>query len=676
MTGGILAQELNMQREQSPQRGFTGFITESNFNEYIVKRRYAEIKTKTKSDTCSICIDEFQLEDEIRQIFVCRHIFHDQCIREWIKKSPNCPNCKLPLTRENLQGKKFDPMASGDLFFPDEMLQKPFTNELEELNSQKKPKTPKESQGMSNRSSSKMKKDSKTDMESPELKQNQDSEDNKSENPEIKNRIVQCLSEDFIGHSRKQTPSANFRPTACFSEALEPSKVDQSALGLNSALAKSENFGRNEGEGMTMSREFRKGEDLNEIGLMHSVTLKAQNQKEWLKKNSSSHSVNKHQSHLDEEFFSEDLEEMGHHPFQLKPETKKRNLIGELPGSLEKEQKSKEVYEVLKIGLGSLGATGSSGRLGERLENEKGDEEKSDFQVESIDGERNDRFKKEERVNRAKIKKIQRGINLKEESKGPVGLVNFSLETPENKGEKGGYVDDGYQEAVWEKQDSQKEEERRLGKSKSKITTLKPEQKFFRSKTQEKGPNDETKKDNNEPKENEERYEFEEEKKEEGLEEQRNSQNGFISDFKPNMMVADSEKTLQNLSGVSISSQGTPNSHFSWEKSNVIESSSHDLSSSQASEAGLLSFTAKEPSLAGNELKDSDSRGSFLLSGFKFNSKFSLGSIFSSSNKEKSDKKHKKKEIEEEVDEIDLDFFKENPSNSKTLKMNDSDLFF
>jgi hypothetical protein len=52
-----------------------------------------------KSDSageCSICLESYQERDKIVQL-TCNHIFHKDCIREWLQnKQNNCPLCRLP----------------------------------------------------------------------------------------------------------------------------------------------------------------------------------------------------------------------------------------------------------------------------------------------------------------------------------------------------------------------------------------------------------------------------------------------------------------------------------------------------------------------------------------------------------------------------------------------------
>jgi E3 ubiquitin-protein ligase DOA10 len=58
--------------------------------------RATRVKTlvmKKSSKTCPICIEGFK-EDELIKQLPCRHIYHRGCIKQWMKKSTECPLCR------------------------------------------------------------------------------------------------------------------------------------------------------------------------------------------------------------------------------------------------------------------------------------------------------------------------------------------------------------------------------------------------------------------------------------------------------------------------------------------------------------------------------------------------------------------------------------------------------
>ncbi|XP_021958770.1 uncharacterized protein LOC110854612 [Folsomia candida] len=44
--------------------------------------------------TCSICLEDCTVQSVNTRVLQCRHIFHANCIREWLSTSRNCPLCR------------------------------------------------------------------------------------------------------------------------------------------------------------------------------------------------------------------------------------------------------------------------------------------------------------------------------------------------------------------------------------------------------------------------------------------------------------------------------------------------------------------------------------------------------------------------------------------------------
>ena len=47
---------------------------------------------------CSICLVDFEDREKITQL-ICLHIFHNECVGEWLKRAGLCPICKDPVDR-------------------------------------------------------------------------------------------------------------------------------------------------------------------------------------------------------------------------------------------------------------------------------------------------------------------------------------------------------------------------------------------------------------------------------------------------------------------------------------------------------------------------------------------------------------------------------------------------
>jgi hypothetical protein len=57
-----------------------------------------EIIDNIHIDTCSICLDEYEVNDKLRIIPNCQHMYHSKCIGRWLsERSAVCPLCKVNL---------------------------------------------------------------------------------------------------------------------------------------------------------------------------------------------------------------------------------------------------------------------------------------------------------------------------------------------------------------------------------------------------------------------------------------------------------------------------------------------------------------------------------------------------------------------------------------------------
>jgi hypothetical protein len=59
-------------------------------------------KVPIKSE-CSVCSDDLE-ENEFGIVPECKHVFHEECLLEWIKRKNTCPICRqsiIPTAKEN-----------------------------------------------------------------------------------------------------------------------------------------------------------------------------------------------------------------------------------------------------------------------------------------------------------------------------------------------------------------------------------------------------------------------------------------------------------------------------------------------------------------------------------------------------------------------------------------------
>lgn len=52
-------------------------------------------ESNSESESCAICLEELERGDEIRVLRRCMHVFHKECIDEWLpNRSVMCPICR------------------------------------------------------------------------------------------------------------------------------------------------------------------------------------------------------------------------------------------------------------------------------------------------------------------------------------------------------------------------------------------------------------------------------------------------------------------------------------------------------------------------------------------------------------------------------------------------------
>ena len=77
-------------------------------NEIINNLKINIIKEDKLSDNkCIICQEDYKIGDNYIKL-PCKHFFHDNCIKSWIKTKTICPICKLQLNSNNLNIKNED----------------------------------------------------------------------------------------------------------------------------------------------------------------------------------------------------------------------------------------------------------------------------------------------------------------------------------------------------------------------------------------------------------------------------------------------------------------------------------------------------------------------------------------------------------------------------------------
>lgn len=72
-------------------RDLDGF-NDVDISEHTSTMEYNQIQPTYQQPSCSICKENFDIHDTIR-LLSCQHIYHKNCVDDWLKQHPRCPTC-------------------------------------------------------------------------------------------------------------------------------------------------------------------------------------------------------------------------------------------------------------------------------------------------------------------------------------------------------------------------------------------------------------------------------------------------------------------------------------------------------------------------------------------------------------------------------------------------------
>ena len=61
----------------------------------------SDSQRKKKEDVCPICLEPFELQEEVRMIPNCEHVYHGNCIKTWLDTNTVCPYCRGDVSNLN-----------------------------------------------------------------------------------------------------------------------------------------------------------------------------------------------------------------------------------------------------------------------------------------------------------------------------------------------------------------------------------------------------------------------------------------------------------------------------------------------------------------------------------------------------------------------------------------------
>ncbi|KAK1436122.1 hypothetical protein QVD17_01898 [Tagetes erecta] len=65
----------------------------------------------SKNSMCCVCLGEFEMNEELHQIPSCQHMFHGDCIRNWLHSNVTCPLCRCSVVNTSKAGYHESPVV-------------------------------------------------------------------------------------------------------------------------------------------------------------------------------------------------------------------------------------------------------------------------------------------------------------------------------------------------------------------------------------------------------------------------------------------------------------------------------------------------------------------------------------------------------------------------------------
>ncbi|KAL9131541.1 MAG: hypothetical protein Q9217_000555 [Psora testacea] len=85
--------------------GLVAASTENNGNQIVI----------IPGERCLVCLEDYQVGEEVRQLAQCSHLFHRECIDEWLTTGRNsCPLCRGQGVDEKKEARA-EPQPQNDL---------------------------------------------------------------------------------------------------------------------------------------------------------------------------------------------------------------------------------------------------------------------------------------------------------------------------------------------------------------------------------------------------------------------------------------------------------------------------------------------------------------------------------------------------------------------------------
>uniref|UniRef100_A0A182RIE4 RING-type domain-containing protein n=1 Tax=Anopheles funestus TaxID=62324 RepID=A0A182RIE4_ANOFN len=89
---------VRVMEDSCTSRGATQEMIETHTFPHKYKRLRRVSETDEDSEKCTICLSQFEIDNDVRRL-PCMHLFHKDCVDQWLVTNKHCPICRVDIER-------------------------------------------------------------------------------------------------------------------------------------------------------------------------------------------------------------------------------------------------------------------------------------------------------------------------------------------------------------------------------------------------------------------------------------------------------------------------------------------------------------------------------------------------------------------------------------------------